>query len=549
MLKRGFRTQQSLACHWAEQAVALCAVIDDETLNDYITPVHDSVSALARDRRVIVIGGDSCGKSSLLAGIAGIPLIARVPLTQHYVCWRYRSTDGDTTCSRFYPSESLSGLELVDTRSCAAPEVADTVSRLLTGADIVLAVVDARSPETSPVWDILAAVPEHSVGERLLAVTFTDTLAADAALRLKESLRELCRNRLGDVLPLYFVCPNSEQGMSVFVDRVHEAVASAAGSRMAIHRVLERSLELVQKQGSILNTRASVARTDSGFLAGIEQEIDNFRSHQMLGRARLTEAYVGAVSGVVPRVQVAVRKALGFFLSPVVLMRLELMGTGTEKLFYALLRDDVLQQQRQADEQFVLSCAGHWKSVRPRMKKTLECEIGDFPAEKLASELAGLRECLGSEMYAPIVQSRLRSKLSALYTARIGWMRACIGFICLFLCVAGILGIIGQDIPAVCCVAATLPVWLGASVAHLVSSRRIRREIRYLSRGLERGIRESLDMSVEKLLISRVAAYRSLYTEPRVKVARHAETLEPLQKSHYELLKQLRTLRTRIPSI
>ncbi len=546
MLKRGYRTQESLVRYWAGQAVELCRDIDDESLEEYAQPVRQALETLERDRRIIVIGGEKCGKSSLLAGVAGCPLMARVPLTRHYVCWRYRSQDGDATCSRFLPEPSLEGLELVDTRSCADAGVAETVKLLLQGADVVLAVVDGRSPEQSPIWNILKSLPEKSVGACLLAVTFTDTLSAEVALQLKDSMRELCRNQLGTTLPQYFISPGSESGMDVFAERVQEAMEAPGGLRSTLRHVLERSVDLVRKQGRVLNSRAAVARTDSGFLAGIEQEIDNFLSHQLVSLKQRADSCSAAATRTLPRLLQRFRRTFGWFLSPVTLMRLELMGTGTEKCFYRLLCEEVLRLQQESDRQFVLSCAGHWKSVRPRMKKTLECEIGEFPAEALESELEQLRTRLGRELYEPFARLRLRHHLSALFNAQAGWMQVCIAFICLFLFIAGVLGFIGQDTLGMTSVGVAFVLWLGGSFAHLTARGRLRKGLVEKGEELQRVMAETLSSSVERLVISRVAAYRRLYTAPRHKVAQHEAMLEPLQKRYSTINIQLSAISPRL---
>ena len=546
MLQRGYRTQESLVRYWAGQAVELCRDIDDEPLEEYAQPVRQALETLERDRRVIVIGGDKCGKSTLLAGVAGCPLMARVPLTRHYVCWRYRSQDGDATCSRFLPEPSLEGLELVDTRSCADTEVAETVKLLLQGADVVLAVVDGRSPEQSPIWDILKTLPEKSVGACLLAVTFTDTLSAEVALQLKDSMRELCRNRLGTNLPQYFISPGSESGMDIFAERVQEAMEAPGGLRSTLRHVLERSVDLVRKQGRVLNSRAAVARTDSGFLAGIEQEIDNFLSHQLVSLKQRADSYSAAATRTLPRLLQRFRRTFGWFLSPVTLLRLELMGTGTEKCFYRLLCEEVLRLQQESDRQFVLSCAGHWKSVRPRMKKTLECEIGEFPAEALESELEQLRTRLGRELYEPFARLRLRHHLSALFNAQAAWMQVCIAFICLFLFIAGVLGFIGQDTLGMASVGVAFVLWLGGSIAHLTARNRLRKGLVEKGEELQLSMAETLSSSVERLVISRVAAYRRLYTAPRRKVAQHEAMLEPLQKRYSTINIQLSAISPRL---
>lgn len=540
MLSRSFRTEESRARYWAQQAVELCSDIEDESLNELVDAVIAADRALDRDRRIMVIGGENCGKSALLAAIAEYPLIARVPLTEDYVCWRYRCKDGDATCSRFIPLENLCGLELVDTKSCADEAVASTVGRLLKGADVVIAVVDGRSYEASPVWPQMAALKDTQRASCLVAVTHTEALGAEAALKLKDALREFSRTQVGGPLPICFVNPNSSsENMESFLQLVKDALGQPGGVRSAIRHLLECAKELTRKQGSILVARERVARTDSGFLAGIEQEIDYFLERQRDSLESCTESYAEAAMRALPSTINKLQKTLGWFLSPVTLLRLELMGAGTERFYYRALRSEVLFQQETSDGNFVLSCMSHWRSVRPRMKKTLECEIGEFPDETLRADLEELRVRMGRELYKPFADIKLRSSFNKTFNAHVGWMSACCIFICLFFILAGILGIFGLQFFAILSVALAGLVWVLGSVIHYVVARRLCSEIVQYSLELQDKIKSSIGNAVERLLVSRVAAYRRLYTEPREKVARHEASLGPLQHKHKDINMQL----------
>ncbi len=548
MLSRRFRTEESRARYWAQQAVELCSEIEDETLNEFIEPVHKAAQRLDRDRRIIVVGGERCGKSSLLASIAEYPLIARVPFEGDYLCWRYRCQDGDATASRFIPLENLCGLELVDTCPATEEGGAATVRQLLKAADVVIAVVDGRSYEASPAWGLLASLSDDQRAACLVAVTFTENLGADATLRLKDTLREFCREHVGAPLPLCFVNPagGGSDGMEAFRQLVQDALAQPCGVRSAIRRLLEHAKELTRKQGSVLVARERVVRSDSGFLAGIEQEIDYFQGRQRESLQLCTEIYAEAAMRALPSTISMLQKTLGWVLSPVTLLRLELLGSGTERFYYRALRSEVLEQQEVSDTNFVLSCMSHWRDVRPRMKKSLECEIGEFPAESLQADLQQLRVRMGRELYKPFADIKLRVSFSKCFSAHVGWMRACIVLICLFLIMAGILGIFDFQVFALGLVSLAGLVWCVGTVAHIVVVRRLCREVVQHSLVLQDKIQKSIGSAVESLLVSRVAAYRRLYTAPREKVARHEQNLGPLKNKQKDINMQLNAAAPRI---
>lgn len=547
MVSRSFRAEESRARYWAQKAVELCSEIDDESLNELIVPIQNAEQALNRDRRIMVIGGQKCGKSSLLAAVAGCPLVASVPLTGDYVCWRYRAADGDSTASRFIVQEQLEGLELVDTADCAVESVAETIRRLMKGADVVIAVVDARSAEASPVWSVLASLPEERRPACLVALSYADTLSAGEEQSLKERLKEHSRTYTGTPLPLYSVSPHrGASAMETFLLRVQEALDGPNGVRSAIRHLVECGKELVRRQGSVLVAREHAARTNSGFLAGIEQEIDSFLERQRSGVSQCVESYSEAAMQALPTTLQKLRLALGWVFSPVTLLRMEGFGVGTEKFYYRTLRDEILTRQEDSDMSFVLSCMGHWQSVRPRMKKSLECEIGEFPAEELRNELEELRMRMGRSLYAPFTALKLRTAYSKVFQSNVWWMSLCCALICFLLFVAGVLGGLGLDFLALGVLALAGGVWVLGTIAHLIIAHTICREISLLSLTLQEELKRTVGEAIENLLVCRVAAYRRLYTAPREKVAYQESTLKPLQQQQKDINMQLNAAAPRL---
>ena len=544
-LRRVYSTQEGLVRYWSDQALALSLEIDDEELTSYAEPVLATQDALQHDRRIIAIGGAGSGKSALLAGLAGAPAIARHERQQPYVCWRHLCRDHDATCSRFLPLQHLYGIELVDTADCGG-EAHEVCQALLQGADVVIAVVDGRAPESSPVWELLATLPERSLNTCLLAVTHTDMMGAEQGLRLKDQLREIARDRLRYPLPPYYVCPADARGVETFRSRVQEALAGPHGVRAVIRGLAECSADLVDKQSRILRARRMVSLTSNSFISGIDQEIDNILAFQMRGLEMQRNYVQDELQQSLPPLRRRVRRHFGLGLSPSTLLRLELLGADTDRALYRRLEQQVQGMQTVADEKFAELCCKHWNNVRPRMKKTIECEIGEFPGTALGEDLLDLRKRLSGDLYELVAGTGMRHKLYELFMAQAGWMRACLVFICFLLTAGGVLGFVGQDIPAVCCVAAAALVWLGGAIGSQVACYHICRELARMTEALCGEVGASLRGVLERLIVSRVAAYRRLYTAPRQKVSRQNETLEPLQERQKEIYLQLRTLMPRL---
>ena len=528
--------------YWAQQAVELCAEIDDESLEPLKDAVLEAVEAMGHDRRVVVLGASGCGKSALLAGMVGAPVLGKVTLAHSFLRWRYLNNDDDSTHCRFLPNANLAGLELVDTRGCEDSAVQEAVQGLLPGADVVVAVVDVRRLLDSPVWNMLAAMPEEGAPACLLALTFADTLDASASISLNETVRQLCRERLNRVLPLYQVNAQQPQQLDELGDKVVAAMESAgSGFRTAIREVMKRGDELLRKQGSILKARDAVARTDSGFLQGIEAEIDGFQTRQMQGVRNCVLNYSSAAQRGMPRLLQHLRRSLGFCLSPVVLLRLECYASAAENLYYRLILDDVSLQQEELDKQFVHSCNGHWRSVRPRMKQTLQCEIGEFPAAELEKELEQLRQRLQVSLYEPFRTLRIRTHFTTMFKCQVEWMRFFVTCVCLSLTVAALLGFCALESLAYVFFGVSAAFWLLGSLIHCLVVRKICKLVRREAEPLREELAVHMQPQVQDMIVSRVAAYRRLYTDPRKRVAEYETTLEPLQKRQNEIMRQLRS--------
>lgn len=540
MLTRSYRTQEALMCYWAQQTIDLCSQLDDAETDALIPPVQQAMAALRRDRRVVFIGGRESGKTSLLSAVAGCPVMTEAVWEGPYVCWRYLCDDGDATCSRFLPEPSLEGLELVDTAPCDT--AAKTVAELLPGADVVVAVMDARNVQDSPAWALLAELPAETAGSVLLALTHTDALSAESLLKLGETVRNLCRERLQGMPAACHVSPANAAAVEVFTTRVQEALASPHGVRAAIRRVQDAAENLLYKQGSRIKKLEEVMRVNNGFMAAIEQEIDNFLTRQKQGAKKHCGHLADSLLRVQPRLLRCLSRGFGYFLSPVTLLRLELFGAGVEKACCRMVQEDICRIQEESDVAFVQTCAEHWKSVRPRVKQTLELEIGDFPEERLAQDLSVLRTRLKRIAGEPFLREQVRRNLSAAFREPTAWMQGLLYSSCVLLGVAGATGYIGQDSIAVGIGAAAFALWLVGSVGHLLTARRLRRRAAAVCDRVRAAMEETMEPAAENLIVSRVAAYRELYTEPRLKVAARETMLEPLRQTHSKILRSVRTV-------
>ncbi len=547
MLKRSYRVQESLVRYWAQQAREMYAIIGDDEMQPLLEAVEQSLAAMEGDRRIIVMGGADCGKTSLLSYISGLPVIRGGRQQESpYLRWRYGNNDGDAARSRFLPLPELKGIEFVDTGDCSEPEVQDELLRLLPGSDAAIVVADARQGGASPAWEVLQQLPINAVANVLVALTFTDHIGAEAALDLAARIREMCRQHLRLVVLVCSVNPTSEQGVETFVTRVQETLDSPEGARRAIRNTLEATGRLMTRQSGIINARTAAMRDETGFLSGIESEIDTFLAHQLDGVEGCAQDYASVPLGVLPKLQRKLRRSFGYVLSPLCLMQLEDMGAGAESSYYRLVCKEIMERQRESDSRFTASCQAHWRSVRPRMKQAIECEINDFPQDVLEAELNRLRRQLEHELYQPFNRLRIRSALDNAFSDQVGWMHTAHMLLCICLVLAGLLGFLGLDTLALCALGAVLVVWVLGAVQHAAVLRRLSGGLEREARTLDSVVHDEMPKLVRELVVSRVGAYRSLYAVASQRVSEYVERLQPLQERHNAILRELRTTAPRI---
>ena len=251
-----------------------------------------------------------------------------------------------------------------------------------------------------------------------------------------------------------------------------------------------------------------------------------FQSRQAEGVRNCVLNYASAAQRCMPHLLHQLRRSLGWFISPVVLIRLENYGAACENLYYSLVLDDVSQQQEELDKQFVVSCGSHWRDVRPRMKQSLHCDIGDFPVASLEAELSVLRQRLQAPIHEPFRALKIRSAFASLFKRHVDWMRFMLSCFCAAITAA--------------------VIWLLGSLLHVLVVRKICSKVRTSAEPLRESLVEYMAPLVTDMINSRVAAYRRLYTEPRQKVADYETSLVPLQQRQSEIFRQLRSAVPRV---
>ena len=174
------------------------------------------------------------------------------------------------------------------------------------------------------------------------------------------------------------------------------------------------------------------------------------------------------------------------------------------------------------------------------MKQALGCEIGEFPESALSAELELLRRRLENALARPFQELKWRARMGELFRASLPWRRVVLVLLCLLLLLAGVTGFLGQDSLALVVLSVVGGLWLLATLLHYRDVYAACRCVRDGSEELREAMAPLLAEEVEALVLSRVAAYRRLFAEPRQRVADYEASLTPLQSKCRQLFDQLR---------
>lgn len=89
-----------------------------------------------------------------------------------------------------------------------------------------------------------------------------------------------------------------------------------------------------------------------------------------------------------------------------------------DEWFYELVKSGIEERHAYYNKEFLNICQTHWNHVRPRVKEQWDCDIGDFPAAKLQTDLEVYKERLGRSIYMPLKDFGIKPCLSKLFWIR-----------------------------------------------------------------------------------------------------------------------------------
>ena len=319
----------------------------------------------------------------------------------------------------FYPSDALLNLEFWDTIGLEQEDAPRKLKHIVPKSDAILVVISASDGNHSALWDYLRTLEERLHSRMVLVITHAELLSFEKLQSLKEELRSTSRECLGVQLPLYPVTTAGEhagEGVEALTACVQEVLKRSPLTDKRVERLLLATDSLLEEQGKVLDELSRLSKMDSGFLTSIDREIDRIQLQMEDEMPARLKAYAQYVQDCVPRLGKKSARQMGRFLSIRRTMILHKLPPVIDEWFYELVKSGIEERHAYYNKEFLNICQTHWNHVRPRVKEQWDCDIGDFPAAKLQTDLEVYKERLGRSIYMPLKDFGIKPCLSKLFS-------------------------------------------------------------------------------------------------------------------------------------
>lgn len=503
---------------------------------------------------IAVIGRTKSGKSTVLASLANEPAFAAGNFSTPAHRWVYDAScaggkkDESVVSTGFFPCELLLDVELIDTAGLEDPGVMRELPRLLSGVDLVVLALPANEWERSDCWDWLASLSPQILQRMLIALTYADAMGYEDLQMVKDGVRNASSQMLGQELPLFPVTQalpggRPSPGIDALARRLDGMISAARPQAAVSEAVMAATASLLSEQEKVLRNQERLTRLDAGFLAGIEQEINEMRHRIEVSLPARLDVVCQFVQDCVPRLARKTSRQLGYVLSIGRIGKFRHFAEVIDEWFYELLRIGIEERIEFHNREFLASCRDHWNSVRPRVQEKLDCEIGEFPEETVKNRLDAYRRRLGPALYEPLRSFGVKSCLVKLYAGQERWMRRQIILIFLLLIAAGVLGGLGESLAGLILLACGIGFWVLSAIALIFVRMRLTTQIEDAARELPMVVRDEIQIPLYEAMVSGVVDYRKLYRTLRGMVDIGAEQIAPLLDEHSKMFYKLSAMR------
>lgn len=536
MLHRRHHPLSSFVESSSRQCLELAVLIKDDALDALTAPLLEISSRLNNERRILIIGDALSGKSTILANLVQVPVIAKRYSADAFTRWRYRPDSGEVSCSCFVPVPQLEGIELIDTKPLSNLPMRAAVLSILPSVDICICVVDARKLEDSSIWAFLKEAQDCMSCSVVMALTYADHMPVEAVLSLRHSAQKFARDSFARDIPVFPLdSPADSPAFEDFLSALQSLMDSARVAGRDLKEAGQLCANLIHSFGAAIASREKAIQSERMLLAEVDREIDGFLEGQLRSLGDLLTSYQDVFDAKLPYILDRLCRNIGFCFTPAKLLSRESLASRTEMYYFDLVLDEIVSRHIDLDVQFILACETHWKEVAPRMKHAMSCEIGVFDAGNLELELAQVRQRTGKYLHEAVLCEKLRPALSKIFQRALDWMMPSFVAICLALIVASIIGFMGYTLLAFYFVALAFLLWLMASCAQWVELKYLRCRVTKVVNNIAPSLNSALVGALRHMVVARVSAYRSLYSVPRRLLEDQEKALKDIKKMHHDL--------------
>lgn len=509
-------------------------------------------SQLERPFRIVVFGGNECGKTRFLENLIELELAELKRQSQSVCILRdagYRVFEkAEDVCEKRYQSR-LKEYELVEARTEMNQAEFEAVHFLIEQADFVFWLLPAENPWAASTWDCIENTHSTCSHKSAIVLHQSDRRSPSDIPMLLGHVSDLAKQRTSATIPMFAASSETGVGVDEIRARVSYKLDRCLDRRRELRTVYQQVYELLRRTEENIDDRSRNLAGDQEYLQSIEAQIDRMRATEV----QEVLSNMGQMSQLL---QDQVKRVMRFTALRTNLISSQIALFGKGDLAMKVERY-MINQVCAASEKFAAveaermreQCRSKWVEMKPHLENRLGVEVEAFDEKSFDDQEEIFCEGMAKDMRYALVHLKLRRFLDLLVMKRHKVMKKLLTYTLLFLSLAGLTGFAGPEklgvIPLV--LASVGSFILSASVIYghrsaMLMMRSFRESLLDAAPALRKSMRDGY--------VDRVRAYYQGYAPMFESMRRHISDaradLLPQQKVAGQLFLRLKSLEQEI---